>query len=116
MKIFFWFISIWLSLHSYSQTQIEMNEEEVHNYKVKDAELNKVYKKLINLLQFSTEKELLVKAQQIWISYRDAHCAFAESSYEGGTMQPMVYFGCMTETTKQRIKDLNALIAERSPK
>ena len=97
MKLLFCFISMGLSINSYYQSQIKMNGEEAYNYKVKDAELNKVYQKLINLLLSSTEKELLVKAQRIWIFYRDAHSAFAESSFKGGSMQPMVYFGCMSD-------------------
>lgn len=104
------------SLQGFAQTQFELNEKEAKQYKAKDAELNKVYKKLVSLLQSPQEREMLLKAQRIWISYRDAHCAFTESAYEGGSMQPMVYFGCMTETTNQRIKELKALIEERAPK
>lgn len=116
MKILFCLLAIFFSVDGFTQTQYEMNEKEANNYKVKDAELNKVYKRLISLLELPKEKEMLIKAQRNWILYRDAHCAFTESAYEGGSMQPMVYFGCMTEITNQRIKELKALIEERSPR
>ncbi len=98
-----------------AQTQLELNEAEAKNYQLKDAELNKVYKKLVTMLK-SKDKQLLLKSQRAWIAFRDSHCAFAASSYEGGSMQPSVHMGCLSELTEKRIIELKALIEDRSPK
>ena len=101
---------------AFSQTQVELNESAHKEYLKKDAELNKVYKKLVAKLGASKDKDLLVKAQRAWIAYRDAHCAYTESSYEGGSMQPLVYSGCMRQVTEERIKQLKEAIEERVSK
>ena len=91
------------------------------DYKKKDAELNTVYKQLTAVLGNSKDvsggnkaRTLLMKTQRAWIQYRDAHCAYTESSYDGGSMQPLVYYGCMRQVTEERIKQLKEAIAERN--
>lgn len=116
LKITFGILVMMLSFQGYSQTQMELNEMEYNHFKKQDAELNKAYKQLVAIITIQKDKELLVKAQRAWVAFRDAHCAFTESAYEGGSMQPLVYNGCMTEATLQRIKELKALLEERSPK
>ncbi len=74
-----------------------------------DAELNRVYKDVLKLLD-ENEKKLLIKAQKDWIKFRDSHCAFEINQYEGGSIQPLIYSTCLTERTKNRIDDLNAII------
>jgi len=94
-----------VSAIAFSQTQMELNAEANGKYKKADAELNKVYKELVALLS-PERKALLVKAQRAWITFRDTHCRFTDSSYEGGSMQPMIYAMCMQEITEQRVKQL----------
>ncbi|ANE51569.1 lysozyme inhibitor LprI family protein [Flavisolibacter tropicus] len=95
------------SAPAFSQTQMELNQQADKKYKKADAELNKVYKELAALLT-PERKALLVKAQRAWITFRDTHCQFTDSGYEGGSIQPMIYSLCMQELTEQRTKQLKA--------
>ena len=53
------------------------------------------------------DKKLLLDAQRTFIKYKEAHCKSTSASYEGGSIQPLIYLNCLTEITKERIKQLN---------
>ena len=97
---------------TFSQTQAEMNMEANASYKKADAELNKVYKELVKLLD-EKEIELLKKAQLSWIKYRDTHYEFEASFYEGGSIQPMILDNCLESVTETRIEELKSSISDR---
>ncbi|MFM7015041.1 MAG: lysozyme inhibitor LprI family protein [Bacteroidota bacterium] len=94
-----------------AQTQAEMNQTAAQGYYKADTELNKVYKLLMSKLD-ENGKNLLIKAENDWIKYRDSHCKFEASFYEGGSMQPMIYSGCLESLTADRIKELKEAIKE----
>ncbi|MEN9370908.1 MAG: hypothetical protein RI952_1773 [Bacteroidota bacterium] len=94
-----------------AQTQAEMNQTAAQGYYKADAELNKVYKVLMSKLD-EKGKASLIKAENDWIKYRDSHCNFEASFYEGGSMQPMIYSGCLESVTMDRIKELKEAIKE----
>jgi uncharacterized protein YecT (DUF1311 family) len=94
-----------------AQTQSEMNEEAFGDYQKADAELNAVYKEIIKDAS-EKQKKLLVQAQKDWIKFRDSKCAYEASIYEGGSMQPMVRYSCLEETTKARTEDLRLILEE----
>ena len=48
----------------------------------------------------------LDSSQVAWLRYRDVACRAAASEYEGGTMQPLVVLGCLTDLTRDRIRQL----------
>ena len=81
------------------ETQMEMNECAGIAYDKADRRLNQVYKRLERTSE-------LVAAQRAWITFRDAECKYKASAYEGGSMQPMVYAGCLQSLTEDRIKQL----------
>jgi predicted RND superfamily exporter protein len=58
-------IILFFSNTSFAQTQLEMNETANVKYKKADAELNKVYKQLMSLLD-KNEKQLLIQAEKDW--------------------------------------------------
>ena len=94
-----------------AQTQFEMNEAEAKNYDKADAELNRVYAKLIKKLDKEGVAKLK-KSQRAWIAFRDADMAFAADSARGGSMSPMLYSGAGAQLTKERTKDLNGYLEE----
>ena len=94
------------------KTQGEMNQCAADDYQAADAALNQVYQKLTSLLD-EGEKAELKEAESAWIKYRDAHCRFVSDEYKGGTAEPMVYDGCLTDVTKNRTTELRAQIKER---
>lgn len=106
-----------------ANTQMEMNQCSAEEYKKADAHLNTVYANLIRLLpkdsvqaqqQSGGEQgkretpaaDKLKAAQRQWIRYRDLHCSAVRSQYGGGTIGPMMWTTCMTETTNHRIEEL----------
>jgi uncharacterized protein YecT (DUF1311 family) len=97
---------------SFAQTQAEMNETANVNYKKADAELNKVYKQLMAILD-KNEKQLLIQAEKDWMKFRDSHCKFDASQYEGGSIRPLLYLTCLEELTTKRISELKASIKDR---
>ena len=110
-KIILLFVLLLIINRTYSQTQMEMNQVAAQGYYKADAELNKVYKVLMSKLD-EKGKALLIKAENDWIKYRDSHCNFEASFYEGGSMQPMIYSSCLESVTMDRIKELKEAIKE----
>jgi uncharacterized protein YecT (DUF1311 family) len=99
--------------NSFAQTQMEMNQTANTYYKKADAELNKVYKQLMLILD-KDEKPLLIQAEKDWVKFRDSHCKFEASQYEGGSIQPLIYSSCLEELTKKRIAEIKASIKDRN--
>jgi len=115
MKKTYYFIVVFVlcfSNNSFAQTQSEMNATANAKYKKADAELNKVYKQLMAILD-PNEKPLLIQAEKDWIKYRYSHCKFDASQYEGGSIQPLIYSTCLEELTRKRITEIKASIKER---
>ncbi|MBS0470513.1 MAG: DUF1311 domain-containing protein [Proteobacteria bacterium] len=76
-------------------------------YKAVTAKINAIYKRV--LAKYDPEGQALLRqSERAWIAYRDAECAFRNSGNAGGSIWPMVHFGCLTALTEARIKDLEA--------
>lgn len=95
------------------QSQLAMNACAGKEYEREDARLNKTYKELTAKLE-KDRREKLKEIQLAWIKYRDLQCDFDSSAYEGGTMYSLVRSSCLSQMTKQRNKDLKALLEEAS--
>jgi uncharacterized protein YecT (DUF1311 family) len=88
-----------------ARTQLEINRCAHLSYQNADKKLNQVYQQLLPKLERS-RKQKLVAAQQAWIKFRDTSCEFERSGYEGGSIAPTIYFGCLEKTTQQRTQQL----------
>ncbi|MDF2388411.1 lysozyme inhibitor LprI family protein [Nostoc ellipsosporum NOK] len=88
-----------------AQTQLEINRCAQLSYQNADQKLNKVYQQLLPKLSRS-RKQKLIAAQSAWIKFRDTSCEFEKSEYEGGSVAPTIYFGCLEKNTKQRTQEL----------
>lgn len=97
---------------NFAQTQIEMNQTAQKSYEKSDNELNKVYSILLKSLD-KIEKQKLVTTQKLWIKFRDSHCEFESSQYEGGSIKPLIYSTCLEELTKKRTAELKQSIKNR---
>ncbi|MEA5626851.1 lysozyme inhibitor LprI family protein [Nostoc sp. UHCC 0251] len=87
------------------QTQTAINECAKLSYQRADKKLNQVYQQLLPTLERS-RKQKLIAAQLAWIKFRDTNCEFERSRYEGGSIAPTIYFGCLENTTKLRTQQL----------
>ena len=96
-----------------AQTQAEMNICWGNEYKKADAQLNKTYQELAALLEDEDKTELKT-AENAWIKYRDAHCAFVADQYRGGTMRPMIEAICLADVTTSRTTELKNQINDRN--
>ncbi|MBN9271734.1 MAG: DUF1311 domain-containing protein [Mesorhizobium sp.] len=88
-----------------SQTMMTICADQ--DYQAADARLNQTYQKLVKDSDTST-LALLKTAQRAWVSFRDAECAYAAAGSEGGSIYPMLVSMCLTDVTKERIKQLEA--------
>jgi uncharacterized protein YecT (DUF1311 family) len=72
-----------------------------------DAELNGVYKQIVARLKDTPAAgKRLVDAENAWIAFRDAECAFSTVSTEGGTIHSMEVTLCDEKLTRDRTRQL----------
>jgi uncharacterized protein YecT (DUF1311 family) len=72
-----------------------------------DKKLNATYSVTMKTLS-PFQKKKLVDAQRLWISFRDASCAFYTDP-DGGTMQRIQHVDCLLSATQTRTKELETL-------
>lgn len=103
-------------------TQAEMNACQAALWQAADAELNAAYGEarayMVELdANLSQDRrgaaDKLREAQRAWITFRDAACAAAGWPMRGGTAEPLLVNGCLTELTRQRTAQLRDLLAYR---
>lgn len=94
-------------------TQPEANACARREYQKADAEMNKVYGRLMTeLAEYNgTQQEKLRRAQLLWLQYRDANCESEASIYEGGSIRPAVHNTCLASVTQERTRRLAEFLA-----
>lgn len=96
-----------------AQSQAEMNMCAAAKFKAADAELNRVYNRLVSKLgEDSTQRERLKAAETAWLKYRDDNCEYESSFYEGGSIRPLIHSSCLERMTKARTAELRGQIEE----
>ena len=100
------------------QVQQEMNYCAEQEWKEADRRLNAEYRKaraaMQNLDDVMPEGQkgaavALRDAQRAWITFRDKACEAEGWLFRGGTMEPLIYWTCMSSLTEQRTKSLEVL-------
>ncbi len=86
-------------------TQLNLNLCSRQKYKKADAKLNATWKELLKDMSDEAKAEIRV-VQKAWLKFRDAHCNYEASFYEGGSIQPLIFNNCMRDLTEQRTKQL----------
>jgi uncharacterized protein YecT (DUF1311 family) len=81
-------------------------------WKTADADLNRVYTQSRKGLE-GADLQRLIAAQRLWVQFRDANCDAAYGLYGGGSAGPMVRAACLEKDTRERVKELNIMYAER---
>src|SRR6266508_2613594 len=92
-----------------AQTQAAMKAQARVEFERADAELNTTYQSVLAKLP-TAEKQKLKEAQRAWVASRDAGAARAAKDAEGGSMAPTIRYETMTELTRKRISELEAMI------
>jgi uncharacterized protein YecT (DUF1311 family) len=112
MKIYLTFLFL-VPLFCFGQTQLEMNTQSFQDYEKADAKMVLVYKKVLKTFTDEAAKKIFIEAQRAWIKYKETHCKFIASGYEGGSMKPMIYSSCLMGITNQRTKQLHEYLNEQ---
>ena len=93
-----------------AQSQGTMNRQAEQEFETADAELNKVYSKVIAGMNAEDLQDLKA-AQRLWVQFRDAQATFeANGDARGGSMQPMLYNACRTKLTKARTAEFRQML------
>ncbi|MBC7750695.1 MAG: DUF1311 domain-containing protein [Candidatus Saccharibacteria bacterium] len=79
-----------------------------------DRKLNVTYNQALALIKANSAispmdksmRHKFVKAQKLWISFRDAECSAHYTYYIDGTIRGLMFISCKTQLTEQREKDL----------
>ncbi|SLN29815.1 hypothetical protein AQS8620_00916 [Aquimixticola soesokkakensis] len=99
-------------------TQMELTFCAQQDWQAADAALNDMYKRAMVVLSQIDESEgadqpyamtYLRDAQRAWITFRDNACAAEGYRAHGGSMEPMLIYGCRARLTEQRVQDLHLL-------
>jgi uncharacterized protein YecT (DUF1311 family) len=99
-------------------TTADLNSCAAQDFDAADAALNAVYKKIIS--DFAVDEpenaennkkwiEALRVSQRAWVAFRDADCdKLTAFEAGGGSATTGAIYGCLTEMTQARTKDLKA--------
>lgn len=79
------------------------------NYKREVWQLEKNMAQILKPLGPARQRQFKA-AQQTWEQFRKQQCNFDASRYEGGTMETLEYFTCMSDLTQQRNEDLLTML------
>ena len=89
-------------------TQTTMNICANLEYQEVDRRLNQIYQQVRKEIIGSVQEQKLIKAQLSWIEFRDLDCDYVAEAYRGGSIQPLIYYSCLTSLTEERIQHLEA--------
>lgn len=91
-------------------TQGEMNQFAELEYENIDKKMNEIWQKIVSDLEEKVElKKFMETAQEAWLKFRELQAQAISKVYEGGSIQPLVYYNCMINITNQRIRELEKI-------
>ena len=90
------------------QTQLDMNACAAARYAAADAQLNAAWPAAKGYMDGIGAGATLLDAQRKWLAFRDANCTAESAPYAGGSIQPLVWYGCLERLTLARTRDLQA--------
>lgn len=85
--------------------QMELDYCAGQDFKAADARLNALYQGLMAKYD-NNNQALLRDAEEKWLAWRDAECAYENELTMGGTVHSMMQTECDTDKTNVRIKEL----------
>lgn len=88
------------------QQQQLMNACAAKEYDEADKALNRAWKPAKQFGDNIGVGEDLLAAQRAWLAYRDLECDVQASLFEGGSLQPLIRLGCLTDLTTERTEML----------
>lgn len=92
-------------------TQLEITQRASDAYRKSDEKLNEIVGSLIGVLS-SEDSDLLMRAHQDWMRYRDAHAVFEANQFKHGSIQSLVHINALASTTIARIIELEPILRD----
>jgi uncharacterized protein YecT (DUF1311 family) len=99
------------------ETQAEMNQCAIDEFKNADKRLNETYKELLDKLKNNkTALSKVIAAERAWIAFRDAELAArwplapGENPQILGSVHPFCFYEALTEMTNRRTDELRYLL------
>lgn len=94
----------------------EMNQCAQAEHQQADQQLNVAYQaalkriasQITDTAQKKDTKKAFVEAQRLWVQFRDKDCNAVYKLWRDGTIRGVMYWGCMSEHTEQRTKQIEA--------
>jgi uncharacterized protein YecT (DUF1311 family) len=91
-----------------AQSTFELDRCAGNAYMAELRVLARVYARALRSTQ--GDRAQLVRAQQRWLAFRAADCAYAESRYRGGTIAPVQRTLCLLRDTSERVAALRGYL------
>jgi uncharacterized protein YecT (DUF1311 family) len=85
--------------------QQELNACAANDYEAADKALGRKYKEILASLPPAKQKDLR-QQQRAWVKQRDPHCKAETKSYQGGSIWPLEFLGCLKSSTERRTQEL----------
>ena len=104
-----------------AMAQAELNQCAYDQWQIEDAALNEGYAAAIAMLEAidadlpQDERggaEALRRAQRAWITFRDNACEAAGYPMHGGSAEPLLIYGCMSQLTAERANHLWSMVED----
>ncbi len=92
-------------------SQFEMNMRADGNVKIAKAKLEQIYQELSFRLE-NKEREALEESHKTWEEYSRKHAEFSASSYEGGSIYPLIYLSTLESLVVERTALLKSELDE----
>lgn len=101
-----------------AMAQADLNACAAQDWQAADDQLNAVWPKARAALkamdadlpdELKGGEQALLEAQRAWIIFRDAQCKAEGFPMRGGSAEPLLVYGCMTELTRHRTEVLTRL-------
>ena len=89
---------------NYEGNQQEMNACAYRDYEAVDKVLNEKYKALMASLPPAQQKYLR-QEQRAWLKKRDPQCKAEAKDSEGGSIWPLLFYGCLQAATERRTNE-----------
>ena len=98
-----------------AEAQQDLNQCAELDWQAADEALNDAYKRAMAEMKdmdanmpedLQGAADALREAQRAWIPYRDANCTLAGFPMRGGSAEPLLVYGCMTQMTEDRTAEL----------
>lgn len=101
---------------SNAMAQQEMNRCAAEQARAAEADMNRTAALVMRQMEEQDGRpngegaRRLRDAQRTWLAFRDAQCALAGLEALGGSLEPLLVAGCMSEMTERRAAELMTMI------